>query len=302
MASFLIAGGTGLVGSLLVQQLLAEGHSVTLVCRSMPTDVMAQPRIRAVVSDLMLPEQMLECLPREAFDAVVYLAQADNHHRFPANAYSAVALNISAPVALCQWAAEMRCGRFVYGSSGGICGSQAGLQGRITEGMSALTTTNLSFYLATKARCEELLSAFRSEIPVTLLRYFFVYGPGQRSNFLFPRMRSRIIAGEPIVLASGTGPHFNPIHARDAAYLTMRALFNNVDGPINIAGIEDSCLAEVVEMISKCVGTSPKTSQTPDHPANYLADITMAGRVLGRASISLGEGIRGAFGTDGARI
>lgn len=287
MARLLVAGATGLVGKQLVRLALEAGHDITRICRG---DTAAEG-VRTVVADLCRPHELVERLPREPFDAVLYLAQGDSHNDFPANASTAVALNIAAPLALCQWAVQAGCGRFLFASSGGICGPQADPHARIGEGTPPLAGDGLSFYLATKARCEELLRHFEPHLQVVVLRYFFVYGAGQRPQFLLPRLVERIRGGQTIELAGGRGALLNPIHADDAARLTLAAAVADARGTINVAGLQDVSVADLARMIAARLALPLHASETAGEPARYLADTQRMERVLGSPRIALAQGI-----------
>lgn len=292
MAKILIAGATGLIGSEFVRQAISAGHSVAAICRRESQGKLPSGA-HAVLADLQNPLELLSALPREKFDAVLYLAQGDDHNSFPENASNAVAINLWAPIALCQFACETGSGRFLYGSSGGICGPMP--DGAITEKHKPQATSELSFYLATKARCEELLHAFMPRIPVTLLRYFFVYGKEQKSHFLFQKLANRIRASDAIPLAQGQGPRFNPIHAQDAAYLTLSACFASYDGVINIAGPEPVSLFDVVSQIGRRLGVSPICEATAGDIPNFVASTALMREVLGAARINLADGMQMTF-------
>jgi UDP-glucose 4-epimerase len=287
MARLLVAGATGLVGTQLVQQARAAGHEVTRICR---TEVQTEG-VRTIVADLCRPHELPQRLPRERFDAVLYLAQGDDHNGFPANASNAVALNIAAPIALCQWAVQAGCGRFLFASSGGICGPQADPQARITEATPPLAGTGLTFYLATKARCEELLRHFEPQVRVVVLRYFFVYGAAQRPQFLIPRLLQRIRTGQAVELAGRRGALLNPIHAVDAARLTLAGAVADASGTINVAGPQDVSVADLARMIAAGLALPLHASDMPGEPACYLADTQRMERVLGRPRIAVDEGI-----------
>jgi nucleoside-diphosphate-sugar epimerase len=286
MAKLLVAGGTGLIGAELVRQAAAAGHELVLLCRQDPG--LGLPTLRADLSDA---SALARRLPQERFDAVLYLAQPAEHHAFPANASAAVALNIASPIALCQWAAQAGCPQFVYASSGGICGAGHDAGQRITEDWRPRPSADLPFYLATKARCEELLAGFGGLLQVDVLRYFFVYGAGQRPGFLIPRLAGKIRAGEPVDLAGGVGPLLNPIHASDAAALTLAAVGTTGPRITNIAGTEDTTLAAIVHQIAGQVGRAAVVAAGPGEPPVYLADTARMRARLGTPRVRLADGI-----------
>lgn len=294
MARLLVAGGSGLIGSALVRQALAQGHELTLLSRR-KLDVAA----RVVEADLCDPLSLGARLSDERFDAVVYLAQAAEHNEFPAAAAPAVALNIGAPVALCQWAVQQGCQRFIYASSGGICGPAADRSAPIMDSAARQPTEALTFYLATKARCEELLGAFGSLIQLQVLRYFFVYGPGQKANFLFPRLARKIVEGSSIELAAGVGPWMNPVHAEDAATLTLNSLHAKDSSTINIAGLEVVSLADIVDGMEQALGRKAVIQATQHASPVYVASTDLMRERLGSPRIRLSEGLPGAIAVHG---
>lgn len=290
MAKLLVAGATGLIGSELVRQAQAIGHEVVLLCRRAPPG-----SGRSIFADLGEPQSLADRLPRERFDAVFYLAQAAEHNAFPDNASAAIALNIASPLALCHWAVRTGCSQFVYASSGGICGPASQPQDRIAEDWPRKGADSLSFYLSTKARCEELLLSFSPLVRVDLLRYFFVYGPGQRPGFLFPRLAHKVRNGQSIELADGTGPWLNPIHASDAAALTLSAMGSAGDVITNVAGLEDTTLADIVRTMEQEIGRDARISHTVGPAPVYLAATGRMQQRLGSPSVTLADGLRAAL-------
>lgn len=286
MARLLVAGGSGLIGSSLVRLATAQGHDVTLLSRR---KLVGPCRVLEV--DLCEPLALAAQLPDEAFDAVIYLAQAAEHNEFPAAAAAAVTLNVGAPIALCQWAVRQGCRSFVYASSGGVCGPAADLSTPVADAAACLPTEALTFYLATKARCEELLAGFRSLIQLQVLRYFFVYGPRQRANFLFPRLAHRIMEGSPIELARGVGPWMNPVHAEDAAALTLNSLSLQDPCQLNIAGGEIVNLGQVVACMEQALGRKACIVTTEMEPPVYVAATNLMRERLGVPRIPLSQGV-----------
>lgn len=285
MAKLLIAGATGLIGSELACQARAAGHDLTFLVRHQVTGE------RCIVADLSQPQTLAERLPDERYSAIFYLAQAAEHHAFPTNALATVALNIATPVALCHWAVRTGCDQFIYASSGGVCGPSTSANDRISETWPRQGAETLTFYLSTKARCEELLLSFSPMVRVDLLRYFFVYGPGQRAGFLFPRLAAKVRSGEPIELAAGTGPLLNPVHARDAAALTLATLGKDGEAITNVAGLEDTNLAEIVRTMEFNIGRPAIIAATAGTAPVYLAANERMKARLGVPRIRLAQGL-----------
>ena len=102
------------------------------------------------------------------------------------------------------------------------------------------------------------------------------------------------------MLASGIGPRFNPIYFEDAARLTLNAMLSSHDGILNIAGPKQTCLAELVEEIAKCLHMPSMARTNAEVAPNFMASTVLADRIVGPARILPTQGIRETFVRHGA--
>jgi UDP-glucose 4-epimerase len=116
---------------------------------------------------------------------------------------------------------------------------------------------------------------------VVMLRFFFVYGAGQKRNMLIPRLVDNIQACKVITLQGEDGIKINPVHVSDAVQAIQAAV--NLQGchRINVAGPAILSLREICDTIGSKVGVQPifEVNQTTS-PGNLIADIESMKKLL----------------------
>jgi nucleoside-diphosphate-sugar epimerase len=110
----------------------------------------------------------------------------------------------------------------------------------------------VSPYGVTKLAAEHLALAYwrDSGIPSTVLRYFSVYGPGQRPDMAYRKFITQALAGDPITLY-GTGEQSRTnTYISDCVEATISALALAMPGEIyNISGSEQRTINEALAII-----------------------------------------------------
>src|SRR5581483_7592008 len=113
--------------------------------------------------------------------------------------------NVATTQRLLEYARQAKAKRFVLASSGGVCGYQP-------RPIVETDPPNLfNYYLATKYAAEVLVQAYSEQLVPVILRYFFVYGEGQRGMFM-PSLVERVLQGKAVTVSGQTGVTMNPIH------------------------------------------------------------------------------------------
>lgn len=135
--------------------------------------------------------------------------------------------------------------------------STSSVYGKNAVGDESLPTAPVSPYGVTKLAAENLALAYLrdSEVPVSILRYFSVYGPGQRPDMAYRKFISRALAGTPIeVYGSGEQSRSNTF-INDCVDATVSALSRAQVGEIyNIAGSAERSLNDALAIISATIG------------------------------------------------
>jgi nucleoside-diphosphate-sugar epimerase len=164
--------------------------------------------------------------------------------------------NITATHALLEAARHApRLTRLVYASSSSVYGEAESYPTHETD-----TPRPKSPYGVTKLAAEHLVSLYGRDlgVPTTSLRYFTVYGPGQRPDMAFTRFLRAAIAGEPIQVY-GTGEQVREFtFIGDVVEANIRAaMVDHAAGSVfNVAGGGETSVNEVLDIIEDLAGHS----------------------------------------------
>lgn len=280
--NILVTGAAGFIGGRLVRR-LAPDHEVFCLARQEGT-IPARPHVHPIAQDLAGPLQTSR-LP-ESVDAIIHLAQSRHFRKFPEQARDIFAVNTAATSQLLEYGRQAKIRTFLLASSGGVCGYQPR---PIVETDSPQPN---NFYLASKYAAECLVNAYAEYFSTVTLRYFFVYGEGQRNMFM-PGLVERVLKGNPVTLFGKNGVTMNPIHVSDAVEATVRALELQRQETINVAGEETTTVLELAELIGQLTGKKPVYSYEPDKgPMAMVANIEKMKLKLGVSpKVSIKEGL-----------
>lgn len=277
----LIAGASGLIGKGLIKELCPE-WDVYAFSRRRPAGVDRRD-INWLKVDLA-GRWDIKALPKK-IDAVIYLAQSDHFRDFPRYAPDIFNVNVVGVFRMLEYAKAAGSRTFILASSGGI---------ETNGGKSACPRRgdDISFHLKTKLCAEILARQYEQFFNVMILRFFFVYGKGQRRDMLVPRLAGSVRAGRPIILAGRNGIKINPTYISDAAGTIKSALKLKKSIKADIAGPKAYTLREIGNIIGKEVGRKPvfKIGNTVK-PEHIIGDIAEMSRVLGPPKVSFEEGI-----------
>lgn len=281
-----MTGATGLVGSALLD-LFGPDDEVHVITRA-PTTTLERDNIRVHLANLGAPVDT-SSLPG-AIDSVIYLAQSENFRDFPGQACDVFDVNVTNLLRLLDYARRAGATSFVSASSGGVYSSSAHPLG---EEAPLAPAGELGFYLSTKYCGEILAENFAPFMNVAILRFFFVYGPGQRRTMLIPRLVDNIRGGVPIALQGPDGIRINPIHAADAAIACKTALTLHGLNKINVAGPDALTFREIGEAIGAAIGTAAQFDvRAGAAPSDLVGDTARQGALLGTPRIRFADGIR----------
>jgi UDP-glucose 4-epimerase len=274
----LVTGGTGFLGSRLVERLLRRRSVCVWIIARHPPPALLDGRVAFVRHDLARPLDGLD-LPTRI--RTVY------HCASPRDGTAAelLAPNVQGTLELLAYAARAKARRFVYVSSGGVCGYD---DQPIPEDARPAPG---SPHLMSKLAGELALRAAESSVPFTIVRLFFPYGPGQRRG-LIPLLCDRIIRGEPVVVGVGGAPSLNPIHVRDAVRLLARMGEARRAGPVvNLAGREVTNVRALAERLARHLGRRPVFRPDRTRRDHLVGDTRLLLREYGRPSIGLDRGL-----------
>jgi UDP-glucose 4-epimerase len=200
-----------------------------------------------------------------------------------------VAVNVGAAAQLLAWGQRVGITRFIHASTGGLYGTGP-VPFRETDPVKI--EGGLAHYLATKRSAELLADAYARYFHVATLRYFFIYGAGQRPHMLMPRLVASVRNGSAIKLAGRDGIEINPVHADDAAAATIKATALDRSAVINVAGPHRLSLRDVGTAIGGIVGRDAQFETNPTQSAQHvLGDTTLMRNLLVAPTIAFADGV-----------
>ncbi|OGA21481.1 MAG: hypothetical protein A3I02_01470 [Betaproteobacteria bacterium RIFCSPLOWO2_02_FULL_67_26] len=285
MKSILLTGATGLVGS----HFLAahrDDFAIRTVSRRRPAEGTA-PGMHTQV-DLSEPWDA-GVLPQR-IDAVIHLAQSEHFREFPEHAVDVFAVNATATVRLLDYARRAGARTFVLASSGGV---YAASDSDFTENARISARGDLGFYLGTRLCSEIVAQSFAAYFNLITLRFFFVYGPGQRPDMLIPRLIQYVRNGTAITLQGKEGIRITPTHVSDAVAAVRKSLELSGTHTINVGGPEEFSIAEIASIIGRHVGRSPVFAV--DHgaaPKDVTGDMTRMRELLVPPVVRFEDGVQ----------
>ena len=137
--------------------------------------------------------------------------------------------------------------------------STSSVYGRLAVGDESLPTLPVSPYGATKLGAEHLLTAHwrDSGFPATILRYFSVYGPGQRPDMAYRKFIAKALSSTPIDLYGDGSQTRSNTFIDDCVDGTIAAIDRGRTGEVyNISGKTERSVKDALSIIESAVVTT----------------------------------------------
>jgi UDP-glucuronate 4-epimerase len=303
--AILITGGAGFIGSHLVDRLIELGREVIVLDNF---DDYYDPGLKRknveshlgcdnfkLVEGNILDRALLEKLSREGnISKVVHLAARAGVRASIEDPYLYEQVNVGGTLNLLQFSVENHIEQFVFGSSSSVYG----LGAEVPFKEDRTSGTPISPYAVSKQSAEHFCHTWSRlyQLPVTVLRFFTVYGPRQRPEMAIHKFTRLIDRGVEIpVFGDGCS-------RRDYTYISdiIEGILSAMEKsfPYEVFNLGESRtieLTELIRLIEKNLGKRAKikrlSDQLGDVPITY-ADITRAERLIGyQPKVDIEEGI-----------
>jgi nucleoside-diphosphate-sugar epimerase len=298
----LITGVAGFIGSQTAARLLAQGVTVRGIDNFDPYyDGKIKARNLAALLEtdgFSFTELDLASAPLapqlEGVDTIYHLAaRAGVRGSWGQDFESYARPNILGTQRLLEAVRDRKIDKFVFASSSSVYGEGPG--GMASE---SAPRRPISPYGVTKLAGEGLIQAYHINfgVPTVSLRYFTVYGPGQRPDMAFHRFIKSILRGQTLSVFGDGGQIRNYTYVSDVVTANLLAAEQGVPGgTYNIGGGEPVALNDVIatmERIAGCRAEKQYQDRQPGDPRITSADISLASRELGyKPTVKLEEGL-----------
>ena len=273
--SVLVTGSSGFIGTHVVRHLHAAGHRVTGLDHIPPTDALPEG-VAFHVCDIRQGE-----LPDTTFDAVVHLAALAGVRPSMDRPMEYEITNVIGTIRLLEFCRRMGIPRFLFASSSSVYGPDTP---RPAE--ESTPANPCSPYALTKLHGEQWgrLYACLHGLRFVALRFFSVWGPGQRPDLALEAFRRRIEAGQPVIINGDGSQRRDLTHVADVARAIELALRwqGGRSVVLNVGTGRNHSVMDMLDAARK--GATPLVEHQPPHPADVpetLASITAAGVQIG---------------------
>ena len=281
MKHVLITGCNGLIGDVLIEQLIGDKElQLYGISRSINT------KVSTIELDLSTnwPDNIL---PKK-IDVVIHLAQSEKFRDFPESADEVFHVNTLSTLKLLEYARKAGAKKFIYASSGGLYGNS---DMAFTEESPLQPNNDLGFYLSTKFSSELLVGNYESFFDINILRFFFVYGEKQQKNMLIPRLIDSVKTLEAINIQGTEGIKINPVYVEDAANAIIKIINKQGSYNFNIGGSEIISIRNISEIIGKQLNIKPVFEYQNIDAKNLIGDISKL-KTLFTPTITIEKGIK----------
>jgi len=270
MASILVTGADGFIGSHLTEELVRQGHSVRAFVyynsfnswgwldRCSPE---VKGKFEVFSGDIRDPHGVREAM--KGCEAVIHLAALI---AIPFSYHSPdtyVDTNIKGTLNVLQAARDLGVKRVIHTSTSEVYGTAQFVP--ITEDH---PLQGQSPYSATKIAADQLAFSFYSsfDLPVVILRPFNTYGPRQSARAVIPTIITQIANGQKEIKLGAISPtrDFNYVKDTVDGFVATLNSKNGLGEVINLGSNFEISIKETVELIAKIMGVTISIAQDGD--------------------------------------
>lgn len=288
-----VTGGSGFIGSHVVDRLKAAGHDVVVIDRRV------RPHRGDVgFEDIDILDLSSVIRATEGCDVAFHLAAVSNVNEAFKYPVYAVELNIVGTTHVLEAARIHKMKRVLFASTVWVyTGSRT--DGPLTEDTPFYIPDAGHIYTTGKIASEMIIHNYANlyRQPFTILRYGIPYGPRMRDEMLIPVFVRKAVAGEPLTVHGDGKQYRNFLYIDDLAEAHLLALRPEAENQVyNLEGPTPVSVREVAESIRRILGESVRIETLPARPGDYagkVASSEKARRELGwTAKVPFEEGMR----------
>jgi UDP-glucose 4-epimerase len=300
MASYLVTGGAGFIGSNLARAIVARGDRARILdnfATGREVNLVGlEDKVELIRGDIRDAETVARAI--DGVDYVLHQAALPSVPRSIEHPLEFNDVNVNGTLVVLQAAREAGVKRVVFAASSSAYGETPTL-----PKVETMVPDPLSPYAATKLAGETYLKVYHQcyDVPTVSLRYFNVFGPHQdpQSQYaaVIPRFVTAALEGrQPVIFGDG-------LQSRDFCFIDnaieanlLACVAPKAPGQVfNIACGVRTTLLEVLDQLAAITGKPIRALHEPARAGDVkhsLADISRARSVLGyTAGVSFAEGL-----------
>lgn len=279
-----VTGGTGFIGSQVVNQLLSKGKRVRVLARK----GIARADVDIFICDILKRESMAGAF--SGCDAVLHFAAQIPQANVPDYLFAEV--NVEGTRNVVEEALKCGVRRVVMASTWCVYGAPSYLpidEAHPTVPDGAYGESKLAAEAILRDCCEAHGAAHCA------LRYSNVYGPEASQRGAILRFIESVAAGQPPVVFGDGSQVVDYVYVSDAAEAALLALDNAASGVLNIGAGKGPTIADIARIVADACGRpeiTPVIQNGAAQASRYL-DVSLAKRDIGfAAKTTIEKGVR----------
>jgi UDP-glucose 4-epimerase len=308
MATYLVTGGAGFIGSSLTEALLRAGETVRVLddfstgrrqnLQGLEHLATGGGKLEVIEGSIVDPEVVARAA--RGAEVIFHEAAIPSVSRSVEDPQTSIRVGVQGTTVVLDVARHERIRRVVFAASSSAYGNT-----RTLPKIETMTPEPLSPYAVSKLTCEHLMAVFASlyGIETVSLRYFNVFGPRQDPTSQYaaviPNFITAALKGtRPQVFGDGGQTRdFCFIDNTVQANLKAASTSNKLTGQVvNVACGERISLNQLLAIIGEVTGTTIEADYHPERAGDVrdsLADIGRARSLLGyEPKVDVKEGLR----------
>ncbi len=286
-----IIGGSGFIGSHVVDKLLEHGHEVTVF------DIMKPHRsdVQHVYIDITDLSKTCVALTG-AYDAIYLLAAMADVNDVYKNPVESVQVNTLAVANVLEAVRRSGIGRLLLAST--VWVYEMALGEKVDETVPLMLSGTKHVYTATKVAAELYCHAYQKLYGqnFTILRYGIPYGPRARGATVIALFVRRALNREPLTILGDGSQYRNFIYVEDLAEGNVAALKDiAVNQTYNLEGMRPVTVKEIAETVKRLIGnvTIDYKEARPGDYSGAIVSAEKARKELGwEPKVDLEEGVK----------
>ncbi len=266
MAKVVVTGGSGFIGSHVVDAIADAGHQVTVI------DHRVRPHREDVgFEDVDLMDMSSVLAATRGAEHIFHLAAVSNvNYAYKYPVYT-TGLNVLGTAHVLE-AARVNGARRVYLASTVWVYNGTPNGGLLDEAVPFYLNGAGHIYTSSKMACEMICHNYNElyKVPFTVLRLGIPYGPRMREELLIPIFVKKALGGQPLTIAGKGSQYRNFIYVRDLAEAHVLAMKDAGENQTyNLEGPRKVTVLEVAEGIRSVIGEHVKIEFVTERPGDF---------------------------------
>lgn len=252
-----VTGGCGFIGNRLVERLIARGDEVTIFDGAPPHQKIARQHARYLQGDVLDTATLRRAIT-DKVDVVFHLAALVGVDQYLARPLEVIDVNLTGTRNVLDLASAAGA-KVVVASTSEVFGKNPSVPWREDDDrVLGSTAADRWAYSSSKALAEHLTFGFvrHRRLHATIVRYFNVYGGGQRPGFVVSRSVHRALNRRPMVIYDTGKQTRSFTFVEDAIGATLLAADHPaaVGEAFNVGSMTETTVGDVVGLVAKLAG------------------------------------------------